>query len=151
MDAKDKTLGERVLHAMLYELCAMALLVPLASLAMDEGVLHMGVLALMMSTVAMLWNMVFNALFERLERRFGWRRGAAVRSLHALGFEGGLVVMLVPLAAWWLGVGWWQALLLDLGFFVFFLPYTYVFNWLYDHLRARFAARPGLAAAAVER
>ncbi|XLM22884.1 hypothetical protein MKD33_12410, partial [Chromobacterium piscinae] len=24
---------------------------------------------------------------------------------------------------------------MDLGFFAFFLPYTYVFNWLYDHLR----------------
>ncbi|QEL55078.1 multidrug/biocide efflux PACE transporter [Chromobacterium paludis] len=147
MLASDKKLGERILHAVLYEACAMALLVPLAAMLMQENVLHMGALALMMSTVAMLWNMVFNAWFERLEKRFGWRRTVAVRSAHALGFEGGLVVMLVPLAAWWLGVGWWQALLLDLGFFVFFLPYTYVFNWLYDHLRARLLARRGLAAA----
>lgn len=147
MLASDKKLGERILHAVLYEACAMALLVPLAAMLMQENVLRMGALALMMSTVAMLWNMVFNAWFERLEKRFGWRRTVAVRSAHALGFEGGLVVMLVPLAAWWLGVGWWQALLLDLGFFVFFLPYTYVFNWLYDHLRARLLARRSLAAA----
>jgi uncharacterized membrane protein len=34
-------------------------------------------------------------------------------------------------------VSLWQALLLDLGFFAFFLPYTYVFNLAYDHLRQR--------------
>ncbi|MEO9382953.1 multidrug/biocide efflux PACE transporter [Chromobacterium phragmitis] len=146
MQATDKKLGERILHAVLYEACAMALLVPLAALVLRKNMLHMGALALMMSTAAMLWNMVFNALFERLERRFGWQRTVAVRSLHALGFEGGLVVLLVPLAAWWLDTGYWQAFLLDLGFFVFFLPYTYAFNWLYDHLRARFVARRALSA-----
>ncbi|WP_434635043.1 multidrug/biocide efflux PACE transporter [Chromobacterium sp. CV08] len=146
MHATDKKLAERVLHAVLYEVCAMALLVPLAALVMDKDIVHMGALALMMSTAAMLWNMVFNALFERLERRFGWRRTASVRCLHALGFEGGLVVLLVPLAAWWLDSSYWQAFLLDLGFFAFFLPYTYVFNWLYDHLRARLVARRRLAA-----
>ncbi|OWY40149.1 hypothetical protein CEK28_05295 [Xenophilus sp. AP218F] len=143
-----KTIWERILHAVLYELCAMLILAPLAALAMGTSLGHMGALALMMSTVAMLWNMVFNALFERVERACAWRRTVAVRSLHALLFEGGLVVMLVPLAAWWLGVSYWRAFLLDLGFFAFFLPYTYVFNWLYDHLRARLSARGKLAAAA---
>jgi uncharacterized membrane protein len=147
MNATDKKLGERVLHAVLYEACAMALLVPLASLLMNESVLHMGALALMMSTAAMLWNMLFNALFDRFERARGLKRTVAVRCVHALLFEGGLVVMLVPLAAWWLNVSYWQAFLLDLGFFAFFLPYTYVFNWLYDHLRVRLIKRHALAAA----
>ncbi|AAQ60351.1 multidrug/biocide efflux PACE transporter [Chromobacterium violaceum] len=147
MQATNKKLGERVLHAVLYEACAMALLVPLAALALQKNMLHMGALALMMSTAAMLWNMVFNALFERIERYFCWQRTVAVRCLHALGFEGGLVVLLVPLAAWWLDSSYWQAFLLDLGFFAFFLPYTYVFNWLYDHLRERLIARRSLAAA----
>ncbi|AOZ49234.1 multidrug/biocide efflux PACE transporter [Chromobacterium vaccinii] len=147
MQTTNKKLGERVLHAVLYEACAMALLVPLAALVMQKDMLHMGALALMMSTAAMSWNMVFNALFERVERRFQWRRTAGVRCLHALGFEGGLVVLLVPLAAWWLNSSYWQAFLLDLGFFVFFLPYTYAFNWLYDHLRERLVARRNLSAA----
>jgi uncharacterized membrane protein len=49
--------------------------------------------------------------------------------------------MLVPLAAWWLQVSLWQALLLDLGFFAFFLPYTYVFNLAYDRLASACHAR----------
>jgi len=51
------------------------------------------------------------------------------------------VVMLVPLAAWWLAVSFWQAFLLDLGFFAFFLPYTYVFNLAYDRIRLRVIQR----------
>ena len=137
----DKPISERIFHAVLYELCAMILLVPLASLVMDTGLGHMGVLALMMSSVAMLWNMLFNALFERAERRWGLTRTVWVRSAHALLFEGGLVVMLVPLAAWWLAVSLWQAFLLDLGFFAFFLPYTYVFNLAYDRIRLRVIQR----------
>lgn len=131
----NKRIRERVFHAVLYEACAMGVLVPLASLLMGTAMEQMGWLALMMSSVAMLWNMVFNALFERAERHWGLRRTVWLRCVHALLFEGGLVLMLVPLAAWWLVVSWWQALLLDLGFFAFFLPYTYVFNLAYDYLR----------------
>ncbi|WP_159875580.1 multidrug/biocide efflux PACE transporter [Aquitalea denitrificans] len=138
MSANDKKhLGERILHAVLYEVCAMVMLVPLAALLTGSGVSLMGVLALMMSCVAMLFNMLFNALFERAERHWGLQRTRWVRCAHALLFEGGLVVMLVPLAAWWLETSLWQALLLDLGFFAFFLPYTYLFNLAYDHLRQR--------------
>ncbi|POZ62888.1 multidrug/biocide efflux PACE transporter [Chromobacterium alticapitis] len=147
MHSTDKKVGERVLHAVMYEACAMAILVPASALLMQRNVWHMGVLALMMSTGAMLWNMVFNMLFERLERRFNWQRTTGIRCLHALGFEGGLVGILVPLVAWWMETGYWQAFMLELGFLAFFLPYTYVFNWLYDHLRGRLLARRGLAAA----
>ena len=74
MMTPDKTLRERLLHAVLYEVCAMALLVPLGSWLLDAGLGHVGVLALLMSSIAMSWNMLFNALFERLERRAGWQR-----------------------------------------------------------------------------
>jgi len=46
----------------------------------------------------------FNALFERLERKRGWTRTFAVRSVHALLFEAGLILAVVPLAAWWLDI-----------------------------------------------
>ncbi|MFC3530606.1 multidrug/biocide efflux PACE transporter [Vogesella facilis] len=141
MHTDDKTLRERIFHAVLYEACAMALLVPLGSWLASADMGHIGVLGLMMSTIAMLWNMLFNALFERLERRFGWRRTPAVRSLHAIGFEGGMLLLTIPVVAWWLDCSLWQALLLDIGVLLFFLPYTYVFNWSYDHARARLLAR----------
>ena len=61
-------------------------------------------------------------------------RSVARRVAHAIGFEGGLVVILVPLVAWWLKVSLWHALLMDLGLVVFFLVYTFVFNWVFDRV-----------------
>jgi uncharacterized membrane protein len=76
---------------------------------------------------------VFNALFERWERRQAVRgRGLGRRIAHAIGFEGGLIAFLVPAIAWWLDISLWQALLMDLGLVVFFLVYTFVFNWAFD-------------------
>ena len=81
------------------------------------------------------WNLMFNMLFERWERRQPTRgRSAARRVAHAIGFEGGLLLFLVPFFAWWLGVSLWQALVLDIGFLLFFLVYNFVFAWAFDRL-----------------
>jgi len=40
----------------------------------------------------------------------------------------------VPLLAWWFGVSLWQALAMDFGLLLFFLVYTFVFTWVFDHL-----------------
>ena len=87
------------------------------------------------SAIAVVWNLIFNTLFERWESR-QVRRGRSVgrRIAHAIGFEGGLVFTLVPLFAWWLEISLWQAFVLDLGLIVFFLVYTFVFNLLFDRI-----------------
>lgn len=141
MNTTDKTLGERILHAVLYEVCAMLMLVPLGHWLLGHEPGQLGVLALMLSSIAMSWNMLFNALFERLERRYQWQRTVAIRSLHAILFEGGLVFLCIPAVAWWLDISLWQAFLVDIGVLLFFLPYTYAFNWCYDHFRAHWHER----------
>ncbi|UGA37345.1 PACE efflux transporter [Chromobacterium haemolyticum] len=103
---------ERAFYAVTYELCAISLLMLLATLLLKQDTAQIGMLALMMTSVAMSWNIVFNSLFERWERRRGWARTPALRVVHALLFEGGLVILLVPLAAWWLQISYWQAFLL---------------------------------------
>jgi len=130
-----KTLSERFLHALLFELIAIALCGPAMGWAMDKPVWDTSLLTAAISLAAMLWNMVYNAGYERLEAALGWRRTPAMRGLHAVGFEGGLIVIVVPLAAWWLGISLWQAFLLDISLLLFFLPYTYVYNLVYDKLR----------------
>lgn len=82
---------------------------------------------------AIVWNIVFNWAFERWEARQSVKgRSVRRRIAHAIGFEGGLVFILVPLFAWWFQVTLWQALVMDLGLVVFFLCYTFVFNWVFD-------------------
>jgi uncharacterized membrane protein len=47
----------------------------------------------------------------------------------------------VTIASLTLGIGLVEAFLLEIGFFLFFLPYTMAFNWIYDIVRARVVHR----------
>jgi uncharacterized membrane protein len=51
-----------------------------------------------------------------------------------VGFEAGLIALLVPLIAWWFDISLMQALVLDLGLVVFFLCYTFTFSWAFDRV-----------------
>jgi len=136
-----KTLTERFLHAFFFEVIAIVMSAPVAAWAMDKPVFDMGVLTGVIALIALFWNMVYNAGFERVERRFGLARTLPVRVVHACGFEVGLVLIVVPLAAGWLSIGWWAAFMLDLGFLMFYLPYAFFYNLAYDRLRARWWGR----------
>lgn len=125
----------KVIHATLYELIAIVIVTLAMRWISDKSTAHATALALSTSVIALSWNMVFNSLFEAWERRQTSReRTVRRRMAHAIGFEGGLVLMTVPLIAWWMDMSWAQALLADLGLVVFFLFYTFGFNWLFDHL-----------------
>ncbi len=104
----------------------------------------MGAVTVVIAVLALAWNVVFNGLFDRVH----WRGSPSAAQrlgpcMHALLFEGGLIVMGVPLIAWWLSVSLWQAFLLDIGVLLFFLPYTYVYHWGYDVVREQGAVDPG--------
>lgn len=125
----------KVVQALLYELVAIAFVSPLIAWAFDESMAHSGALALLLSLIAMAWNMLFNALFERWEARQACRtRNLTRRLLHAGGFEGGLAIILIPVMAWWLEISALTALLADLGLLVFFFFYAFVFQWAFDLL-----------------
>jgi uncharacterized membrane protein len=137
----DKSLSERFFQALLFEVLAIAICAPLGAWLLGYPLAHIGWLTLMISLIAMSWNMLFNLMFDRAQRRAGFDRTMLARALHAVLFEVGLLLAIVPLAAWWLGIGLWQAFVLDIGIALFFLPYTFFFNWTYDVLRARVVAR----------
>lgn len=136
-----KTVAERFFHALSFEVLAISISAPLGAWLLNYSLAHMGLLTLMISLVAMTWNMVYNALFDQAQRNFGFQRNLLVRAIHSVLFEIGLVLFIVPLAAWWLSIGLWEALALEIGIALFFLPYTFVFNWTYDHLYAIRIAR----------
>lgn len=125
----------RVLYVGLYELLAIAIVTLTLAVLTDEGWQSAGGLAVGCSAIAVVWNLVFNKLFERWESRQAQKgRSTARRVAHAIGFEGGLVLWLVPFIAWWLQIGLWQALVMDIGLLLFFLVYTFVFTWVFDRL-----------------
>ncbi|MEC5385702.1 PACE efflux transporter [Uliginosibacterium sp. H3] len=125
----------KVVHAVLFELFAV-ISVTLAFMATTQhGVGRSGSLAIATSLVAMSWNMAYNVLFEKWEAR-QTKRGRSLkrRIIHSIGFEAGLVVLLLPLVMWWLDLGLWPALTLEFGLVVFFVVYGLVFNWCFDHI-----------------
>lgn len=144
--ALQKTVRERFLQALLFELIAVALCAGAGTWLLGYSLVHMGALTAMISALAMAWNMAFNAVFDQAQLRLGFQRGLPARVVQATLFEIGLIAAVVPLAAWWLDIGLWQAFMLDIGIALFFLPYTFVFNWCYDVLRARALLRRGGAA-----
>ncbi len=127
--------GRRVLQALLYEGIAVAIVAPTLTWIFGSPPLTAFTLTLATSAVALSWNYLYNAIFERWEERQPARgRSLARRLVHSAGFELGLVVLLVPLIAWWLEVSLWQAFLADLGLMAFFFFYTMVFTWAFDRV-----------------
>ncbi|MGV6397057.1 PACE efflux transporter [Pseudomonas caspiana] len=125
----------KITQAVLYELIAIGVLSPSLAWAYDESLAYSGALSVMLSVTALLWNVLYNWIFEHWEarqpqRNRTWQR----RLLHSLGFEGGLTLMLVPLVAGWLSISWWAALATNLGLFVFFFFYALLFQWAFDQL-----------------
>ena len=134
-DAGLQGIKRRVVYVTLYEIIAMAAATLGLAMVSGQGMAHSGVVAVAASVIAVLWNLAFNWMFERWESRQVQRgRTVARRIAHALGFEGGLVLALVPLMAWWFDISLWQALVMDFGLIVFFLCYTFVFNWVFDQV-----------------
>jgi uncharacterized membrane protein len=125
----------RIVQAVLYEVVAIGFVGPALALLFDTPASNALVLAVVMSSVALAWSYVFNGMFERWEARQS-RKGRSVlrRLVHSSGFEGGLVVMLVPLMAWWLGTSLWVAFVADLGVLAFFFVYSFVFTWVFDRV-----------------
>ncbi len=125
----------KVVYITLYEIFAIAMSTTGLALLSGAGMGHAGVAAVAASVIAVVWNLVYNTLFERWEARQATRGRSVMRRVaHAIGFEGGLVITLVPLFAWWLNITLWQAFVLDLGLIVFFLVYTFVFNLAFDKI-----------------
>lgn len=135
MQLYERSLAERAMHALLFEVLAIGISAPLAAWITGETILSMGILTAAIATLAVLWNMAYNWLFDRLQTRRGFERTLWVRAIHSAGFELGLIIMVIPLVAWWLDTTLWRALVLDIGLVLFYMPYAFVFNLCYDKIK----------------
>ncbi|SFO25342.1 Uncharacterized membrane protein [Pseudomonas sp. NFACC24-1] len=125
----------KILQAILYEAGGVLFVAPALALTYEQGMGYSTLLSLLISAVALAWNMLFNGLFEWWERRQpSRRRNWKRRLLHSLGFEGGLTLILTPVIGAWLGISLWLALVTNLGLFVFFFFYALVFQWGFDRV-----------------
>lgn len=128
---------ERIFHVLLFELIALVLLTILAVFITGDSVLKMTGLAVALSVIAMCWNYIYNLGFDKIYGSNRIKRSLSVRLIHGGAFELGMMIISFPVIMWWLAMGFWQVLLLDIGAVAFFLLYSILYNWVYDQLRFR--------------
>jgi len=132
-----RTAGDRLRYSILFELLLLVILASVGTLVLKRQILDVGLLAVVLAVKAMLFNLAYNWLFDRLDVRAGrvpTLRSPIGRIVHAVGFECGLVLTSLPLVIWWLDFTLLQALIMDLAVTSFVVAYTIVFGWGYDRL-----------------
>ena len=124
----------RIIYVSLYEAIAIAVS-SLIFIAIGQKASDSGIMAVAASVIAICWNLSFNHLFEKWEASQTVKgRSVLRRVVHAIGFEGGLALVLIPLMAWWFNITLWEAAVMEAGLLVFFMVYTFAFNWAFDRL-----------------
>ncbi|MBN7758237.1 PACE efflux transporter [Nitratireductor aquimarinus] len=129
-----RTAADRIRHAVSFELIALLIVTPIASWLFGKPMFEMGIVVVVSATVATAWNYIYNLGFDHALRRFtgSVRKTVLMRVVHAVLFEGGLLVVLMPFTAALLGVPMVEALFVNASFALFYLVYAFVFNWAYD-------------------
>ena len=129
-----RTVADRIRHAVSFELIGFLIVVSTGILLFDMPLQSIGVVAIVGSVIATLWVYAFNYLFDlALLRRQGHARSSVrQRIANSVLFEIGLLLVLLPFIAWYLQVSLLDALNLGASLSVFYLVYSFGFNWVYD-------------------
>jgi len=130
-----RTTADRIRHTIGFEVIGLIIFVPFASWLFSFEMVDIGGLAIFFSLLAAGWNYVYNIGFDRalLAIRGSIKKTHLDRVLHAVLFEGGLLIVTLPIIAWWLNVSLWQAFMMDLSMVLFYLVYAWLYNIGYDH------------------
>ncbi|EGU31199.1 hypothetical protein VII00023_03808 [Vibrio ichthyoenteri ATCC 700023] len=132
---------ERLFHAITFEALAVSLSIIGLATFTDHSINHLSGTMIAVATIAMLWNVIFNWVFDKFVPGKKEKRTLMTRINHVLLFEAGLLFFTVPVMAYILNVSLWQAFIMDIGVTIFITLYAFVFNLAYDHLRAYIIAK----------
>ncbi|NLS14514.1 PACE efflux transporter [Vibrio sp. SM6] len=141
---------ERVFHAVLFEALAITCSVIGLALFTDHQVSALSGTMIVVATIAMMWNYVFNWGFDRFVPGEKTERSIKTRIIHVLLFEAGLLFVTIPVMAILLNVSLWQAFLMDISVTIFITCYAFVYNFAYDHIRAYILRRRGVISLAAD-
>lgn len=129
-----RTTWDRVRHTVGFEVIGLLMFAPLGSLVFGYSLHDMGIIAAVASLIAAVWNYVYNVLFDKSMVRLtgSVRKSTVIRVLHALLFELGLLVVFLPMVAWYLDISVLEALIMDIAVAGFYVVYAFFYNWAYD-------------------
>lgn len=125
----------RVVYVAGYEVLSVLFSVFVMSSMLGHGGGQSTLTAILLSTAATIWNYLWNTMFEAYERRVGATgRGLGARVAHAIGYEGGVLVVTIPLVSFMLSMSFLEAAMLEFGLLVFFLIFTAVYAAIFDKI-----------------
>lgn len=129
-----RTTKDRIRHTLGFEIIGLLIFAPLASWVFGFDLQLMGVMAVVGSIIATVWNFYYNLLFDHamLKLRGDVHKTVLIRVFHAFLFEGGLLLLFLPMIAWYLGITLWEAFMMDIAMATFYLVYAFVYNLIYD-------------------
>ncbi|MDV7509057.1 PACE efflux transporter [Acinetobacter baumannii] len=128
-------LKRRIVYVSSYEIIGMVISSVGLALLAGDSVEHTGPLSVMITTIAVTWNFIYNILYEKWEaRQESKSRTVKRRIAYAIGFQITLVMFLIPLIAWWMNISLVAAFWLDVAFIIIIPIYTFIFNWTFDKL-----------------
>jgi uncharacterized membrane protein len=127
---------DRLRHAISFELAGLALISPFGAWAFSMPVADITVVRMASAIIATVWTYLYNSAFDSVLQRLtgGIDKSVLIRVLHAVLFEAGLLAMLTPLLAWYLGISLVHAFLMDVAFALVFVLYAFLFTWAYDRV-----------------
>ena len=126
-------LKRRVTYVVLFEILAIAMTTYGLAFISGRDISQSSLVAAITSGLAIIWNFAYNAGFEYLESKYSRAgRSLIIRILHAVGFECGLAVMVIPMLAIALDISLLAALLTNIGIMIFFMVYAFAFNLAFD-------------------
>lgn len=125
----------RVTYVFFYEVFSFLICALILAALSGTSISHTGPLSILIAVIAVTVNFFYNYAFEMWEKtQISKTRTMKRRVAHAIGFQIILVMILIPLIAWWMQISLLKAFLLDFSLMVIIPCYTFVYNYLFDHI-----------------
>ena len=87
----------------------------------------------------MVWNFVFNWIFDKLVPGDRLARGPIIRyGSCCVYLKAYFMIATVPIIMYMMQMTFWMAFMTDITMTLVILGYTYVYNWVYDRARLYF-------------
>lgn len=134
---KLRSLKDRIRYTVIFETILLIMLVPAGMAFYDRAFFDIGLLGVILVLKAMIINVIYNWVFDRIEARTGRvasDRPHKLRVVHAIGFEVTLAITSIPIYTWWLHITVLEAILIDVVVTTFIVGYTYVYTLAYDFI-----------------
>lgn len=130
------SIKERIFHSVLFEGLAVTLSIIGLVTFTDHDIISLSGTMIVIATIAMIWNFFFNYYFDRIITGPKEKRSLSLRVIHVISFEAGLLFFTIPAMAFILSVSLWDAFIMDLAVTIFITIYAFLFNLIYDNVRA---------------